>query len=215
MSARVKAKRPYHAPRRIAAAALTREAILQAAKHHFESYGWAGTTIAAVAAEAEVSPKTIESLFATKAALLTTVVDYAIRGDTHEVPMAQRDAGQAVENAPDAATMLERHIEHAIPITQRSAAIAHVVESAAASNLPISELWERMTRNRRFGARWAAEALLSKPGIRADLTAEEAERIFLIAIDWATYRTLATELNLTTLEVEDWMRRLYRRMFLS
>jgi AcrR family transcriptional regulator len=215
MPARVKNKRPYHAPRRVAAAAQTREAILVAAQRHFETYGWAGTTIAAVAAEAQVSPKTIESLFATKAALLTAVVGFAIRGDREDVPMVQREAGQAVEQATDAATMLERHIEHAIPITQRSARIAAVVESAAASDARVSELWQRMTHNRRFGARWAAETLLSKRGVRSDLTIGEAEQFFLIAIDWATYRTLTDELELTTSQIQDWMRRLYQRVFLG
>ena len=215
MARPVKSNRPYHAPRRVAAAAQTREAILQAARHQFETYGWAGTTIAAVAADAQVSKKTVEALFATKPALLTAVVDYTIRGDTADVPMVQRAAGQAVENAPTAAAMLERHIEHAIPITERSARIAGVVESAAASDERISQLWNRMTHNRRFGARWAAETLLTKPGIRPDLTITQAEQLFLIAIDWATYRTLSTELDLTTSQIQTWLRDLYRRVFLD
>ena len=62
--------RRYHAPRRAAAAAQTREAILHAAQDQFQARGWAATTIAAVAADAAVSPKTIQALFGTKAALL-------------------------------------------------------------------------------------------------------------------------------------------------
>ncbi|MBO0712403.1 MAG: TetR family transcriptional regulator [Acetobacteraceae bacterium] len=208
-------KRPYHAPRRAAAAAQTREAILRAAKDRFEAGGWAGTTIAAIAADAEVSPKTIEALFATKPALLAAVVDYSIRGDASDVPMLGRESAQAVERAPDATTMLERHVEHAIPITSRSARIASVIESAAGSDERIAELWARMTHNRRFGARWAAQTLLKKPGARSDLTLEEAQRIFIIAIDWATYRTLHGELGLNHTQLQEWMRRYYQRMFLN
>lgn len=208
-------KRPYHAPRRAAAAAQTREAILKAAKDRLEARGWAGTTIAAVAADANVSPKTIEVLFGTKAALLAAVVDYAIRGDTADVPMIERRAGQAVETAPDAVTMLARHIDYAIPIDARSACIASVVESAAGSDPRVAKLWKQMTHNRRFGARWAAETLLQKPGVRADLTLEEAERIFLIAIDWGTYRTLSGELGLSPERVAEWTRDYYQRMLLS
>ena len=101
------------------------------------------------------------------------------------------------------------------PITERSARIAAVVESAAASDERISQLWNRMTHNRRFGARWAAETLLTKPGIRPDLTITQAEQLFLIAIDWATYRTLSTELDLTASEIQTWLRDLYRRVFLD
>lgn len=208
-------KRPYHAPRRAAAAAQTREAILQSAKGRFEAHGWAGTTIAAVAADAEVSPKTIEALFGTKATLLAAVVEYAIRGDTAELPMVQREDAHAVETAPDAATMVERHVEYAIPIDARSARIAFVVQSAAGSDQQVAKLWIQMTRNRRFGARWAAETLLQKPGTRSDLTIEEAERIFLIAIDWGTYRTLSDEIGLTREQLAEWMRHYYQRMLLS
>src|ERR1700687_1069931 len=98
--------RPYRAPRRAAAAAQTREAILHAANQRFEARGWAGTTIAGIAADAEVSPKTIEALFATKAALLAAVVDYSLRGDASDVPMVAREATQTVLSAPNALTML-------------------------------------------------------------------------------------------------------------
>src|SRR5919112_318581 len=103
------AKRPYNAPRRAEAAAHTREAILRAAKARFEDMGWVGTTIAAVASDASVSPKTIEATFGTKAALLAAVVDYAIRGDIDPTPMASRAAVQAEREAPDAATKLDLH----------------------------------------------------------------------------------------------------------
>ncbi len=208
-------KRPYHAPRRAAAAAQTREAILQAAKDRFEGSGWAGTTIAAIAADADVSPKTIETLFATKSALLAAVADYAIRGDATDAPMLGREPSQAVSTAPDATTMLARYVDYAIPITARSARIASVIESAAGADEQIAQLWAQMTHNRRFGARWAAETLMQKPGARSGLTLEEAERIFILAIDWATYRTLHGELGLNHTQLHEWMRGYYKRMFLS
>lgn len=208
-------KRSYHAPRRAAAAAQTREAILQAAKTRFETRGWAGTTIAGVAGAANVSPKTIEALFSTKAALLAAVADYSIRGDTNDVPMGRRDAAQAVEAAPDAATMLERHIEYSTPISARSARIARVVESAAGSDKQIAKLWTQMTHNRRYGAHWAAETLLQKPGARPELTLDDTEQMFIIAMDWATHRTLLDELKLSLDQVKDWTRRYYQRMFLT
>ncbi len=208
-------KRRYNSPRRAAAAAETREQILRAAKGRFEAYGWAGATVAAIAADANVSPKTIEALFATKAALLDAVVDFSIRGDADGVPVMRRDATRAVESAPDASTMLERHIEFLLPIERRSARIAFVVESAAGSDKHVAALWRRMTHNRRFGARWAARTLLQKPGTRPDLTLEEAEQIFVIAIDWSTYRTLTNELGLDSEHVRHWLRTYYRGMLLQ
>jgi len=207
--------RRYHAPRRAAAAAQTREAILQAAKDQFEARGWAGTTTAVVAAAAAVSPKTVQALFGTKAALLAAAVDYAIAGDVAEVPVIAREPARLVESAPDAATMLDRHAGHVAAINARSAGLAWVVESAAGSSQLVTALWEQMTANRRFGARWAATTLLTKPGHRPGLTLEQAERDFVIAMDWGTYRTLAGELGLTPGQVRDWIRSYYLRMFLS
>jgi hypothetical protein len=111
--------------------------------------------------------------------------------------------------------MLERHAEYSTPISARSARIARVVESAAGSDKRVARLWSRMTHNRRFGARWAAETLLQKPGARPELTVEDAERIFIIAIDWATHRTLLDELGLSPEQVKDWTRHYYQRMFLT
>jgi len=147
------AARRYHAPRRAAAAAQTREAILHAAKDQFEAHGWAATTIAAIATEAAVSPKTIQALFGTKAALLAAAVDYAIAGDVAEVPVIARQSARSVESAPDAATMLDRHAGHVVAINTRSAGLAQVVESAAGSSQLVASLWEQMTANRRLGGR--------------------------------------------------------------
>lgn len=69
-----------------------------------EARGWAATTVAAVAAEAAVSPKTVQALFGTKAALLAAAVDYAFAGDVAAVPITARESARVVESAPDAAS---------------------------------------------------------------------------------------------------------------
>ena len=177
MPPRVKpAKRPYHTTRRAASAAQTREAILAAAKSRFEARGWVATTIAAIAADAGVSPKTIEAAFGTKAALLAAVVDWAIRGDIDPTPMADRQGVQAERDAPDADTMLNLHASRSAEIASRSAHLAWVIETAATTDKRVADLWARMTRNLRFGVNMTAETLLQKPGIRADLTARTPRR---------------------------------------
>jgi hypothetical protein len=57
--------------------------------------------------------------------------------------------------------------------------------------------------------------VLQKPGTSTELTVEEAERVFLIAIYWGTYRTLTDELGLTPDGARDWLEGYYRRMLLS
>jgi AcrR family transcriptional regulator len=171
--------------------------------------------MAAVAADAGVSPKTIEATFGTKAKLLAAVVDYAIRGDVDPTPMADRAGVRAERDAPDAATMLDLHARRSAGILSRSAQIAWVVETAAAGDEAVAELWARMTHNLRFGLDTAAETLLAKPGLRAGLTPEETREILLVAMHWGTYRTLTGMGHLDVDAIETWIKRYYQRMLLA
>jgi AcrR family transcriptional regulator len=227
MDQRVKpSTRAYHAPRRTAAAAATRRAILCAAKQQFEARGWAATTIRSIATGAGVSPKTVEALFATKPALLEATLLAALRGDTAdtgdpavlrpEVVLEMRDeAARAIEGAPDAAGMLELHSALVFEVNARAAGICWAVETAVASDQRLAAIWARLTAVQLFGLRWSAEILLQKPGVRPDLTVREAEQTFLAAIDWNTYRTLTAKGNLSREEIQAWLTRYYRRMLLA
>lgn len=201
--------RRYNAPLRHAHAEQTRDQIVRAAKELFEERGWAGATIPAISAAAGVSNKTVEAVFGTKAALLRSAVDYAIRGDAASVPMVARESVRRVEAAPDAPSMLRLHAAHLRAINERSARIAWTVEHAAASDPVVESLWQRMNENRAFGVRWAAGTLLGKPGRKPGVRHAYAESVFWVALDWGTYRTLTAHAGLTPRGYESWLRRYY------
>jgi AcrR family transcriptional regulator len=219
--------RRYHAPRRTAAAAETRRAILRAAKEEFEAHGWAAATMRSIAASAGVSPKTVEALFATKAALLEATLLLAFGGEAwtersalatlrpDSVLLLRPQATREIERATDAATMLERHSALLSEIQVRSARISWAAESAVTSDERLAQTWGRLNDAYRFGAHWSAEVLLQKPGVRPDLTLREAEETFVVASDWHTYRTLTTRAGLTPDEVQAWITNYYRRMLLA
>lgn len=210
-----KPRRRYHAPARLAAAARTRAAVVEQAHLLFAERGWSGTTIRDVAARADVSPKTIEALFGTKAALLGAAVDFAIRGDASETPVIERESGRRVQDAPDAAAMLDLHAAHLRLITPRSARIVSVVEHAAAADDAIGELWQRITANRRTGVRWATELYLEKPGRPTHARRDDVEPVFWVTVNWATYRTLTELARLDDDAYEVWLRRYYSSMLLD
>lgn len=207
--------RTYHSPVRAAAAERTRTAIVAAAKREFERRGWAGATVARVAADAGVSAKTVEAVFGTKARLLASVVDFAIRGDVMPVPILARESVARMEAARDAATMLDLHAAHLRAINPRSARVAAVVEDAARSDRAVARLWSQMNRNRRVGVEWATRTLQEKPGYDASLPREAIEAIFWVALDWGTYRTLTKHAGLDAAGYEAWLRRYYRRTLLA
>src|SRR3954470_15014376 len=81
MSEPVKPRRAYDSTRRREAAEQTRQRILAAARERFLAEGYAGTTIAAVAADAGTAAETVYANFRTKPALLEAVVRAAARGE--------------------------------------------------------------------------------------------------------------------------------------
>jgi AcrR family transcriptional regulator len=229
MNRRVKQPPPtraYHAPRRTAAAAETRQAILRAAKEQFEARGWAATTMRSIAMSAGVSPKTVEALFATKPALLEATLLAALRGhaantDTGDLAQPEAvlelsgEAARAIEGAPDAATMLDLHAALVSEINARAARICWAVETAVLSDARLAEIWEQLIETQLFALRRWAKILLEKPGVRVDLTLREAEETLLTATDWNTYRTLTTKGGMRPEEVQAWVTRCYRRMLLA
>ncbi len=210
-----KSKRPYHAPNREAAAAERRGAIIAAAKRTFEIRGWAGATMATIAADARVSQKTVEAHFGTKSALLRSVVDYAIRGDTLDIPINDRESAKHIDAATSAGAMLDLHSSHVRSIVERTAGVAWVVEHAAAGDPDVRELWQRMTNNRRSGVNWATNALLAKPDHDRTLQRAHIKNTFWLALEWGTYRTLTDQHGLTPDQYEQWLRDYYHHMLNS
>jgi AcrR family transcriptional regulator len=208
-------RRPYNSPRRASAARRTRETIVQSAKEAFEQKGWSATTIPLIASAAGVSPKTVEALFGTKAALLRAVVDYSIRGDLLDIPVTEREGGTRIEAAPTAAAMLDLHASHVRTIVERTAGVAWSVEHAAAGDPDVADLWQKMTRNRRSGVTWATDVLLAKPDADPTLKRSHVESTFWLALEWGTYRTMTEQHGLTPAEFERWLRTYYRNMLRS
>ena len=167
-----------------------------------------------IADEARVSQKTIEALYGTKAHLLAETVTYAIRGDVDPVEMLQRPHIREMERVPTAAAMLDLHAAHLRRVNERSAAVAFVVEQAAPADPNVRELWQQMNQNRLTGVRWARRTLLAKPNTD-HLTAERTDPVFLVALDWGTYRVLTTVGRLSPDAFETWLRAYYRNMLLA
>lgn len=89
--------RPYSSPRRARQAAQTRAEVVAAATRLFLERGWNGTTMAAVAAEAEVAVDTVYAGFTSKAGLLAAAKDVAKLGDEEPIPLMERPEFAALD----------------------------------------------------------------------------------------------------------------------
>src|SRR5215467_6301005 len=92
--------RSYSSARRAQQAEQTRTDVLLAAIRLFGQKGWAGTTLAAIAAEAGVAVETIYTGFSSKKALLLAAMDVAIVGDAKLVPLMEREEVQQLRHLP-------------------------------------------------------------------------------------------------------------------
>jgi len=134
-------KRRYHAPVRQEQAAQTRQRIAAAAAAEFTEHGWSGTTVAAIAARAQVTPQAVHLAVGGKAALLVRAVEVTVAGATDDEPLADRPAFADVY-APGipARHRMEALAAATSDIYGRAARLFLVLQDAAASDATAAEL---------------------------------------------------------------------------
>jgi AcrR family transcriptional regulator len=115
-----------------------------AARQLFEREGYPATSIAAVAAAARVTPRTVYLGFETKAGLLRAVWNSALRGDVDSRPVAEQRWFREVIDEPDPERTLRLNARNSRRFKERSTALLQVVRDAAPLEPAIAELWERI-----------------------------------------------------------------------
>ena len=175
----VKPRRPYRSERRREAAQRTRQRILDAARTRFVERGYAGTTIAAIAADAATAAETVYATFGSKVALLDELVRRAARGDGEDEILEQ--AGPArVAAATDQREQLRLFAEDVAARLERVGPILGVLANAAASEPALADLYRGIHEARLRNLRTLPAALARNGPLRVD---EEtaAETIWALA----------------------------------
>jgi AcrR family transcriptional regulator len=146
---------------RVRQAAETRQTVLSAATRLFTKRGWAGTTLAAVAAEAGTAVETVYSAFGSKSGLLIAAIDVAIVGDDDQVPLVERPefgslgVGERSERLTAAARIITRALVHAVPLMG-------ALQEASASDEASKVRWEAYEEDRRIVISGGLELILGK-----------------------------------------------------
>jgi AcrR family transcriptional regulator len=173
------ARRRYHAPARAARAAATRHAVLAAARDLFTEVGYAGTTVAAVAARAGVAVDTVYAAVGRKPVLLRELVETAISGTDRAVPAQERDYVRRLRAAPTAREKLAVYAAAVAVIQERLAPIFRALRTAAVSEPDCAALWTEIGERRAANMRRLAADLRATGELRADLDdAEVADVIW-------------------------------------
>lgn len=141
----------------------------------------------------------------TKSTLLKVIVDVAIAGDDEPVAVIDRPIVEQLRAETDVDRFLELYACMVTEISSRLAPLLSVVEQAAQAHPEIAELWDTMTDNRIFGARYMAGLLGTKAAYRPDVDADRAADVLFLFNDPSVYRTLVIDRGWTREDFRAWL----------
>lgn len=205
MSDAVKPTRSYESPRRREQAAATRSEILGAAQRLFERQGYAATSMAAVAAEAGVSTKTVYLAFDTKSGLLRAAWNVLLRGDDEAAGVGERPWYREVLDEPDPERKLRINARNATLVRRRAGAMLEVLRAAAPTDPEIDALWQRIQAEFHDNQRAVVASLRDLGALRADLDVDRATDILWTVNHPSVYWLLTGERGWTHEEYEAWL----------
>jgi AcrR family transcriptional regulator len=165
-------KRNYDGSRRREQAAITQQRVVSAARELFLARGYAATTMADVAAAADVVVQTVYSSAGGKAALAKRVWDVTIAGDFEPVPLQARAQVQAIRSERDPRRVLTLYAALSRDVYQRLGPLARVLRAGADRDEELRALIDTTERERLAGTGAIAAHLhaagVLRPGLAAD-----------------------------------------------
>jgi AcrR family transcriptional regulator len=163
--------RRYDSSRRRAEAARTQARVLGVAERLLLESGYAATSVAAIAAAAEVSVELVYKNFGGKAGLVREIQRRGLLG-AGPVPAPDRSDAVAATDL-DARGLLRQWSRFTTEVAPRTAPIMLLVRAAAATDAELAGLLEEMSLQRLERMALNAERLRAHPGVRAALTVEQ------------------------------------------
>ncbi len=207
MAADVNPRRRYHSPLRAEQAEQTRRRILRAARRLFVQQGFAGTTVAAVAQAAEVSPDTIYASLGGKRGLLEGVLELAISGLDDPLSLPEQRLREEMQHLADPRQRLRRWVEYSCQVLVRTSPLHAIIRGAADGDAFAAELRHRLLQRRLDGQTAAVQAYLNG-ALRPGLTVTEAGERFCALSSPELHHLLVVELGWPPERHQAWLTRL-------
>lgn len=192
-------RRAYDATGRRAAAERRRARVVEAAARLFADHGWAGTTIAAVAREAGVSPELVTKTFGGKQALLMAAVRAASFGRSGSLPAAY--AALRLGDEPDREARLERFVAFVCDSVEPMAPFLPAMNQGAADDERMRTVLEAARGGHVDIVRDVVPLLATGP-VHPDAVDE-----VVVLTRGETYLVFAAELGWTRERYAAWLRR--------
>jgi len=193
------AKRQYRSLVRERQAGDTRKRIVAAAQHLLRKQGYAGTTIEAIAQEAQVSAPSVYAIFKSKTGILRELLDQAGFGPDYE------SAVQRALSASDPIVRLRLAAPIARGIHESQSAILDLLRGVGVVAPELARL-ERQKEGQRYERQEGTIALLRSSGkLRSGLDYTTARDIFWTLTGRDLYRMLVRDRGWSAEKYEDWL----------
>lgn len=199
-------RRKYHSPLRADQAQRTRDRVLDAAFGLFVERGYAGTTVAAVAEKAGVSPETIYLSLGGKRGLLEGVIEAAISGPDEDG--SDDDAWwTAAAELPGPQERLAKLVEYSCAVLARTRPIHAVIRGAADKEAFAADLEHRLLQDRLASQTERIRRFVGDD-LAPGLSIPEAGQRYCALASPDLYYLLTVELSWTADHHREWLTRL-------
>jgi AcrR family transcriptional regulator len=179
--------------------------ILEAAQRLFERQGYSGTSMAAIAAEAQVAVKTVYLAFETKRGVLLALWHLLLRGDEEPIPVGERAWFQEVVEEPNPARQLRLNARNSRIVKERAGALMEILRNAAPADPELEALWNRIQAEFYDNQRSIVEVLERKSALKAGLDVARATDILWALNHPSLYRLLVGDRGWTPERYEEWL----------
>lgn len=183
---------------------------MEVAAKLFGEFGYLDTTMAAIAAEANVAVQTLYLAFGSKVAILTAAHDVAVVGDDKPVPLLDRPWVAEVRAEPHGPRALQIVLANTSSVIERVSPIYGVIQSAAADP-EVNELLAATKAQRLTTMRALSNELAAKAGFASGLGVDRAADVLYAVVSDELYRVLVVERGWSP---EDWRAWAYESVLL-
>lgn len=196
--------RKYDAPRRVEQAQATRLAIIDAAAELFEENGYGATTMAAIAAQARVSPKSVFT-HGDKAHLLILAMDRRLLGDVDAGIVGDRPTGALDLGSGDPVEAARQGAQHAAPALFRMYRLYRAFEQAAAVDEEIAPVWQDFEKRRREDVKRVVVAYQKHAPLPEGLDTQLAADTLWGLVSWHPVSLLVEQRSWSEAQVTRWV----------
>jgi AcrR family transcriptional regulator len=160
--------------------------------------------MAAIAAEADVSLKTVYLAFETKRGVLRALWNLLLRGDDDEAPVGERPWYREVLEETDPERQLRLTARNSRIVKERIGPILGVIRSAAPVETDIAALWSRIQSDFYENQRGIVETLHKRKALRRGLDVKRASDILWTLNHPDVWQLLVGERGWTANQWERW-----------